>query len=113
VVRPEFLDDRLPGLAAGHDRKAVAHGAGLQDRRISHADHGHGADLFQGREAGIAEAGQHDGVLAALVVGQRVEGGVAGDGLGGARGDVARPERTGYGPQPGCRPGEAAMLPTV
>ena len=70
----------------------MAECAGLQDRRISHADHRHGTHFLQGRKAGIAEARQYHGILGALVVRQRVECRVARDRVGGARRDVARPE---------------------
>ena len=88
----ELFQHRLPALAAGDDREAAAQRAGLQDRGVGHADHRHRADLLQRREAGIAEAGEHDGVLAALVVGEGIDRRVAGDGVADARGDVARPE---------------------
>ena len=57
------------------------------------------ADLLERGEAGIAEAGQHDGVLAAAVVGEGIDRGMARDGVADARGDVARPERAGDGAQ--------------
>ena len=95
VACHELLEHRLPALAAGHDGEALAERAGLQDRGISHADHWLVAHLLERREPGIAEAGQHDGILAAAVVGERIERRMTGDGIGRARGDVARAEGAG------------------
>ena len=102
VARHELFQHGFPALAAGDDGETVAHGAGLQDRGIGHADHRHPGDLLERRQAGIAEAGQHDGVLAATVVGEGIDRGMAGDGVADARGDVARPEGAGDGAQAWC-----------
>ena len=65
-------------------------------------------DLLERGQARVAEAGQHDGVLSVPVVGQRIDRGMAGDGVAHARGDVARPEGAGDRAQVGARGGEAA-----
>ena len=104
----ELLEHRLPALAAGHDRKAVAHGAGLQDRGIGHADHRHLGDLLERGETRVAEAGEDHGIFAAAIVGEGIDRGVAGDGIAHARGDVARAEGAGDGAQIGALCGEAS-----
>ena len=73
--------------------------AGLQHRSIGHADHRHRADLLERREAGIAEAGEHDGILASRVVGEGIDRRMARDRVADPRGDVARPERARHGAQ--------------
>jgi hypothetical protein len=93
----ELLQHRLPALAPGDDGEALADCTRLQDRRLGHSDHRHLAHLFQRREPRIAEAGEHDRILAPGVVGQCIDRGVAGNGIANSRGDVARPERTGNG----------------
>ena len=107
MARHELLQHGFPAFAAGDDGKTVAHGAGLQDRGIGHADHRHLGDFLEGGQAGIAEAGQHDGVLSAAVVGERIDRGVAGDGVTHAGGDVAGSEGTGDGAERGALRREA------
>jgi len=88
----------VPGrdaLRDGNDGDAVAQQAGTGQRRFRHAQHRHRQHLAQASEAGVAEGRDDHRVVASVVLGRQLRGGIGTDQRLEARLDVRHAERRG------------------